>query len=232
MPAVDFRLLLVTDRQQTRGRSLLDVLTDALAAGVSAIQLRERELTSRDLVRLAKEVHELTAAHGAQLLINDRIDIAMTFNGAGVHLRANSLPVVTARNILGTQRLIGISTHSVEEAVRAEAEGADYVVLGPIYATPSKAVYGAPLGVGTLEEACRLVRVPIIGIGGVTAARADEMRRAGAFGVAVVTAVLGAVDVKHATHELLEAVSMFSSHHDAPPSHASSRSPVDHEKSG
>ncbi len=211
MPAVDFRLLLVTDRQQTRGRSLLDVLTDALTAGVPAVQLRERELSSRDLLRLAKTVHQLTTAHGAQLLINDRVDVAMAFDGVGVHLRANSLPVAAAKQILGTQRLIGISTHSVEEVVRAEAEGADYVVLGPIYATPTKAIYGAPLGVGILEEACRLVRVPIIGIGGVTAARVDEMRRAGAFGVAVVAAVLDAVDVKRATHELLEAVSMRSS---------------------
>lgn len=211
MPAVDFRLLLVTDRQQTCGRSLLELLTSALAAGLPAIQLRERDLSSREVLRLVQEVHQLTIAHRAQLLINDRVDIAMALDGIGVHLRANSLPVATTRKMLGTQRLIGISTHSVEEVVRAEAEGADYVVLGPIYDTPSKTVYGAPLGVRALEEACRLVRVPVIGIGGVTAARVDEMRRAGAFGVAVVTAVLGAVDVEHATRDLLEALSMSSS---------------------
>lgn len=211
MPTLASRLLLVTDRLQTRGRPLVRVLSSALAAGVLAIQLRERDLSSRDLLRLAQEVHQLTTASGAQLLINDRVDVALALGGVGVHLRANSLPLTTARKILGLQRLIGISTHSVEEAVRAEAEGADYVVLGPIYETPSKTIYGAPLGVRTLEEACRVVRVPIIGIGGVTAARADEIRRAGAFGVAVVTAVLGAADVEHATRELLNTVSMPSS---------------------
>lgn len=211
MPTLASRLLLVTDRLQTRGRPLVRVLSSALAAGVLAIQLRERDLSSRDLLRLAQEVHQLTTASGAQLLINDRVDVALALGGVGVHLRANSLPLTTARKILGLQRLIGISTHSVEEAVRAEAEGADYVVLGPIYETPSKTIYGAPLGVRTLEEACRVVRVPILGIGGVTAARADEIRRAGAFGVAVVTAVLGAGDVEHATRELLNAVSMPSS---------------------
>jgi thiamine-phosphate pyrophosphorylase len=210
MPTLASRLLLVTDRLQTRGRPLLRVLASALAAGVLAIQLRERDLSSRDLLRLAQEVHQLTTASGAQLLINDRVDIALALDAAGVHLRANSLPVATARKILGVRRLIGISTHSVEETVRAEGEGADYVVLGPIYETPSKTMYGAPLGVHTLEETSRLVRVPIIGIGGVTAARAGEIRRAGAFGVAVVTAVLGAGDVERATHELLDAVSMSS----------------------
>jgi thiamine-phosphate pyrophosphorylase len=211
MPTLASRLLLVTDRLQTRGRPLLRVLASALAAGVLAIQLRERDLSSRELLRLAQQVHQLTTASGAQLLINDRVDIALALDGAGVHLRANSLPVATARKILGVRRLLGISTHSVEETVRAEGEGADYVVLGPIYETPSKTMYGAPLGVHRLEEACRLVRVPIIGIGGVTAARAGEIRRAGAFGVAVVTAVLGAGDVECATHELLDAVSMSSS---------------------
>lgn len=211
MPTLASRLLLVTDRLQTRGRPQLRVLASALATDVLAIQLRERDLSSRDLLRLAQEVHQLTTASGAQLLINDRVDIALALDGVGVHLRANSLPVATARKILGIRRLIGISTHSVEEAVRAEGEGADYVVLGPIYETSSKTMYGAPLGVHTLEEACRLVRVPIIGIGGVTAARAGEIRRAGAFGVAVVTAVLGAGDVEHATRELLDAVSMSSS---------------------
>jgi thiamine-phosphate pyrophosphorylase len=211
MPQLNSRLLLVTDRQQTRGRPLLDVLTSALAAGVRAIQVRERDLTARDLFGLAREVYRLTTVQQAQLLINDRVDIAMVFDGVGVHLRANSLPVAAARKLLGGQRLIGISTHSVEEVVRAEAEGADYVVLGPIYETPSKTVYGAPLGVRAIEEACRRVRVPVVGIGGVTAARVAEIRRAGAFGVAVVTAVLGAVDVERATHEVLDAVSMSTS---------------------
>jgi len=153
MPAVNFRLLLVTDRQQTGGRPLLDVLRSALAAGVRAIQLRERDLSSRDLLRLAQDVQRLTIVAGGQLLINDRVDVAMTLDNVGVHLRANSLPVAVARKLLGGQRLIGISAHSVDDVVRAEAEGADYVVLGPIYETPSKTIYGAPLGVSTCPRA-------------------------------------------------------------------------------
>jgi thiamine-phosphate pyrophosphorylase len=207
MPPVDFRLLVVTDRHQTNGRPLVPLLQRVLAVGVSMIQLRERDLSARELVTLAREVQAVTASARSQLLINDRIDVALALEGVGVHLRSNSLPVPVARQLLGAQRLLGISVHAVEEAVRAESQGADYIVLGPIYETPSKQMFGPPLGIHTLEKACSLVRIPIIGIGGVTAARAREMRRAGAFGAAVITAILGANDVESATRELLDAVS-------------------------
>ena len=206
MPGVDFRLLLVTDRHQTNGRPLVPLLQRVLTAGISMVQLRERDLSARELVTLAREVQAVMASRRSQLLINDRIDVALTLEGVGVHLRNNSLPVSVARQLLGARRLLGVSVHTVEEVLSAQSQGADYIVLGPIYETPSKQMFGPPLGIHTLEKACRLVRVPIIGIGGVTAARAREMRRAGAFGVAVITAILGAADVESATRELLDAV--------------------------
>ncbi len=202
------RLLVVTDRHQTRGRPLVPLLQRVVNAGTPAIQLRERDLSTRELVTLAREVQAVTASHRSQLFINDRIDVALALEGVGVHLRSNSLPVSVARQMLGTQRLLGISVHSVEEAVQGESQGADYIVLGPIYDTPSKQLFGLPLGVHTVEKTCRLVRIPIIGIGGVTAARAREMRRAGAFGAAVITAILGATDVESAARELLDAVTL------------------------
>jgi len=209
MPGVDFRLLLVTDRHQTNGRPLVSLLQRVLTAGAPAIQLRERDLSARELVTLAREAQAVTASRRSQLLINDRIDVALALEGVGVHLRANSLPVSVARQLLGVQRLLGVSVHAIEEVLSAQSQGADYIVLGPIYETPSKQMFGPPLGIHTLEKACRLVRIPIIGIGGVTAARAREMRRAGAFGVAVITAVLGAADVESATRELLDAVTLL-----------------------
>lgn len=210
MPGVDFRLLLVTDRRQTKGRPLVPLLQRVLTAAAPAIQLRERDLSARELMTLAREVQALTASHRSQLLINDRIDVALALEGVGVHLRSKSLPVPVARQMLGAQRLLGISVHAVEEAVQAESQGVDYIVLGPIYETPSKQMFGPPLGIHTLEKACKLVRVPIIGIGGVTAARAREMRRAGAFGAAVITAILSAPDVESAASELLDAVTRVS----------------------
>jgi thiamine-phosphate pyrophosphorylase len=206
MPQLESRLFLVTDRHQTNGRPLVPLLQRVLTAAAPAIQLRERGLSARELVTLAREVQAVTASRRSQLLINDRIDIALALEGVGVHLRSNSLPVPVARQVLGAQRLLGISVHSVEEGLSAQSQGADYIVLGPIYETPSKQLFGPPLGIHILEKACRLVRIPIFGIGGVTAARAREMRYAGAFGVAVITAILGATDVEAAARELFDAV--------------------------
>jgi thiamine-phosphate pyrophosphorylase len=209
MPQLESRLFLVTDRHQTNGRPLVPLLQRVLTAGVPAIQLRERDLSAKELVTLAREVQAVMASRRPQLLINDRIDVALALEGVGVHLRSNSLAVSVARQLLGAERLLGISVHAVEEAVQVESQGVYYIVLGPIYETPTKRMFGPPLGIHTLEKACRLVRIPIIGIGGVTAARVREMRCAGAFGVAVITAVLGAVDVESAARELFDAVTLL-----------------------
>ena len=209
MPQLESRLFLVTDRHQTNGRPLVPLLQRVRTTAAPAIQLRERDLSARELVTLAREVQAVTASRRSPLLINDRIDVALALEGVGVNLRSNSLPVLVARQLLGARRLLGISVHAVEEAVQAELQGADYVIFGPIYETPSKRMFGPPLGIHTLEKACRLVRIPIIGIGGVTVARAREMRCAGAFGVAVITAILGAADVESATRELLDAVTLL-----------------------
>ena len=208
MLTLSSRLLVVTDRHQTNGRPLVPLLQQVLTAGTPAIQLRERDLSARELVTLAHEAQAVTASRGAQLLINDRIDVALALEGVGVHLRSNSLPVSVARQMLGPQRLLGLSVHSVEEGLSAQSQGADYIVLGPVYETPTKQMYGPPLGIHTLEKACGLIRIPIFGIGGVTAARAREMRRAGAFGAAVITAILGAKDVESATRELVDALTL------------------------
>ena len=209
MPQLESRLFVVTDRHQTNGRPLVPLLQRVLTVGAPAIQLRERDLSAKELVTLAREVQAVMASRRSQLLINDRVDVALALEGVGVHLRSNSLPVSVARQLLGAQRLLGVSVHAVEEAVRVESQGVDYIVLGPIYETPTKQMFGPPLGIQTLEKACRLVRIPIIGIGGVTAARVREMRCAGAFGVAVITAVLGAVNVESAARELLDAVTLL-----------------------
>jgi thiamine-phosphate pyrophosphorylase len=208
MPTLSSRLLVVTDRHQTNGRPLVPLLQRVLTAAAPAIQLRERDLSVRELVTLARQVRAVTASSNSQLLINDRIDVALALEGVGIHLRSNSLPLSVARQMLGNHRLLGISVHSVEEGLSAQSQGADYIVLGPIYETPSKLMFGPPLGIHTLEKACKLVRIPIIGIGGVTAARAREMRCAGAFGAAVISAILGVTDVESAARELLDAVTL------------------------
>src|SRR5262245_44160528 len=155
MPSLQSRLLLVTDRHQTKGRSLKSILLDVLNVGSPAIQLRERDLSANDLLELAREVQTLTSQRNSELVVNDRIDVALSLEEeVGVHLRSNSLPITVARRLLGPQRLLGVSAHSMDEAMRAEGEGADYVVLGPVYDTPSKQAFGSPLGLSKLEEIC------------------------------------------------------------------------------
>ncbi|MEW6544017.1 MAG: thiamine phosphate synthase [Nitrospirota bacterium] len=208
MPCVDFPLYLITDRHQTGGRPLVPLLRDALDAGVRAVQVRERDLATRPLLDLAEQILPLARNRRARMLINDRVDLAMALDADGVHLRADSLPVSVARRLLGQDRLIGVSAHSVDDVLRAECDGADFTVLGPIYETPSKRAYGPPIGLGPIEEAARRCRIPVFAIGGITAARVGEVRRAGAFGVAVISSILSAERVEAAVCGLLEALAV------------------------
>ncbi len=206
MPRIDFPVYLISDRHQTGGRPLGPLIQQAVKAGIRAVQLRERDLSTRSLLALAEEVQGYTRASGAALFVNDRGDLAMALGAEGVHLRSDSMPVGAARKLLGPERLIGVSTHSVEEVVKAEGEGADFAVLGPVYETSSKLTYGSPLGLSPIEQAARRCRIPVFAIGGLTASRAREVRLAGAFGVAVISSILGAASVEIAVREMLAAV--------------------------
>ncbi|MEK6716652.1 MAG: thiamine phosphate synthase [candidate division NC10 bacterium] len=196
----------MTDRHQTGGRDLLEVVGQALRAGVRAVQLREKDLTTRDLYHLAGKLLAVTREAGAALLINDRVDVAMALPADGVHLTRRSLPPKEARELLGPARLIGISCHSLAEVREAVDGGADFVVLGPIFETPSKMPYGAPLTTALLQQARAATTLPVLAIGGINPARVPEVMAAGADGVAVISAVMAAADFGAAASELLAAV--------------------------
>lgn len=188
---IDFNLYLITDRHQVAsGHTLPQVIQAALDAGVKAIQLREKDLPTDQLHRLAAELRALTCRYGARLLINDRIDIGQAVEADGVHLGGQSLPVETARQLLGPDKLIGVSTHSLDQIDRAARGGADFVTFGPVYATPSKAAYGPPLGIGALTRACRHSAVPVFALGGVNPARRPEVLACGAAGIALISAII------------------------------------------
>jgi thiamine-phosphate pyrophosphorylase len=201
----DWSLYLVTDRTQTRGRPLLDVVEAALGAGVRAVQLRERTATGRELVELARALRTATRRCGAALLINDRIDVALACDADGVHLPARSFTIADARALLGPTRLIGVSTHAVDEVVAAARAGADFAVFGPVFATPSKHAFGPPLGLGALAAASKATALPVLAIGGIEAERVAAVKRHGAVGVAVIRAVLAADDPARAAGALLAA---------------------------
>jgi thiamine-phosphate pyrophosphorylase len=206
MPPVNFRLLLVTDRHRAHGRSLPSVLQQAVEAGLPAVHLRERDLPTKELLQLAQEIRAITLPRTVPLIINDRVDLMLALNLDGVHLRANSLPVAAVRRLAGADRLIGVSTHSVADVRQANRDGADYVVFGPIFDTPSKRQFGSPVGLEQLAEVCRLSAIPVFAIGGVTRLSIPDVLRAGGHGVAVIGAILDRDDVAAATREMAAAL--------------------------
>ena len=186
-----FSLCLVTNRSQVAG-SLEEAVETCLEAGLKAVQLREKDLEVRDLLSLAGRFRELTRRHGARLLVNDRADVALAVGADGVQRTATSLPVWALRSISPSGFMIGASIHSVAEARIAEPEGADFLVFGPVYDTASKRQYGPPQGLAALERVASAVRLPVFAVGGITPERVSEVMRAGASGVAVIGAILGA----------------------------------------
>jgi len=196
MVQVGFRLCLITDRHQTGGRALVPLIQEAAAAGLEAVQLREKDLPIRPLLALADEIRQITTKTGTRLLINGRIDIALAVGADGVHLPSDGLPVEVAKGLLRPGMVLGVSCHSAQEVIAAANAGADYAVLGPIYRTPSKERYGAPLGLAVLEDAIKRAPLPIFAIGGIRREDLEALFGAGVFGVALSRALLQAQDVR------------------------------------
>jgi thiamine-phosphate pyrophosphorylase len=201
--AVDFDLYLVTDRNQTSGRDLLWVLQQALDGGVKAIQLREKYLSGKDLFLLAEKTCKLCQAYRAALFINDRVDVALAIDATGVQLSKVSLPIATARALLGSQKCIGVSTHSLQEAREAEQNGADFVLFGPVYFTDSKAAYGAPQGLPALKTIVDNVSLPVYAIGGIKSKNIESTKNIGVRGVALISAIVSAESPKKAAEQML-----------------------------
>jgi thiamine-phosphate pyrophosphorylase len=195
MPKPDFRLYLITDR---RLGPVEKAAEEALLGGARAMQLREKDLPVRELLDMALRLRDMTKRYGARLFINDRVDVALSVEADGVHLGGQSIPVQAVKRI-SDKLVIGVSTHSLEDATKAEAEGADFITFGPIYSTPSKAAYGEPVGVERLREVCRAVSVPVFALGGIKADNVEEVLGAGAHGVALISAVFGAADTRKET---------------------------------
>ncbi|HLF85849.1 MAG TPA: thiamine phosphate synthase [Nitrospiria bacterium] len=205
----DFDIYLITDQTKTGGRYLKDIIAEALRGGIRGVQLREKDLPTRELLSLAAELREITRKAGARLLINGRIDICLAVEADGVHIGTNSIPADIARGILGSDKVIGVSAHSLSEALMAQSQGADFITLGPIYHTESKAAYGAPLGIEMIKKVRGEIDIPIFAIGGLRVDNIGPLIEAGAFGIAMISSVMSARDIKDAAMEFVSKMKFF-----------------------
>lgn len=204
--SLDCRLCVVTDRSLAGGRDLLEIVSESLAGGANIIQLREKEISSREFLKTALSVRKLFEDYPDRLfIVNDRLDIALASGAGGVHLGRDDMPVSAARKLAGPDFVIGASVSSAREAVKAASEGASYLGAGAVYPTPTKPESGA-VGLDGLREIAGAAGIPVIAIGGVNSGNAFDVIKAGASGAAVVSAVMAAENPREASREILDAV--------------------------
>ena len=200
--AKDLLLYLCTDRILAKGRPLAEAVDAAIAGGVTMVQLREKNAETLEFYTIARELAAITRRRGVPLVINDRIDIALAIGAGGLHLGQTDMPLAEARRLVGKDMFIGISASTVEEALKAERGGADYLGVGAVFPTGSKADAGEAVGIVRVTEIRAAVKLPIVAIGGIGPANAASVMAAGADGVAVISAILSQPDIKYAAKAL------------------------------
>ncbi|MDE3054543.1 MAG: thiamine phosphate synthase [Gemmatimonadota bacterium] len=203
---IDLGLYLVVGPDVTRGRPVRDVVLAAVAGGATAVQLRQKEGRTRDFVNQARALLPELRARGVPLVVNDRVDVAMAVGADGVHVGQDDMQAADVRRLVGETMIVGLSITTADEARLADPALVDYAGVGPIFATPSKSDAAPPMGLEGTREACRLLRVPAVAIGGIDAANAAEVIAAGVEGVSVISAICGADDPERAARELARVV--------------------------
>ena len=197
-----FRLYLVTNRYQDSLESFLEKVETACRSGVTIIQLREKNLTTNQYYQLAKQVKEITDAYQVPLIIDDRLDVCLAVDAAGLHIGDDELPVSVARKVLGPEKILGVTAKTVKRALEAETSGADYLGTGAIFPTTTKE--NAPITlISTLKTICQTVAIPVVAIGGLTSENIDQLAATGIAGVAVVRDLMQAEDIEAKTQAFL-----------------------------
>ena len=205
--SIDYSLYLVTDRGMIGRRSLIQVIEESIQGGVTVVQLREKHASTREFFELAVAVKKRMEPHGIPLIINDRLDIALACRADGVHVGQSDMDCRIVRKIVGREMLVGVSVSTVEEALRAESDGADYLGVSPVFDTPTKTDTPNATGLEGLRSIRQSVTLPLVGIGGIKASNAARILEHGADGIAVVSAIIAAPEPLAAAQELRVAVS-------------------------
>jgi thiamine-phosphate pyrophosphorylase len=197
----------LTDATLSHGRSHVEVAAEAVAGGADVVQLREKDAPGRVLYDIARQIRRLTLDAGVPFIVDDRVDIALAAGADGVHVGQDDLPATEARRLIGPDRILGVSAASLEEALSAERDGADYIGFGPVFeARETKPDTVPPRGLELLAEVCDRCAVPVIAIGGINHGNVARVIAAGAGGVAVISGVVGAHDIAAAVRDLKERI--------------------------
>ena len=203
---IDFKVYAITNRRSCAPTPLVNVVSELLDAGVTAIQLREKDLNDTKLIELAQPIAKLCRNYEAKLFINTNTHIALEVGASGIHLPANAESVETVKARTGDNLYVGCSVHSLEAAQKRAAEGADFVTYSPIYPTTSKPGYGPAVGIEGLTEIVKTVKLPVFALGGITPTRVSECLAAGAFGVAVMSGVMSPTGAGEQARRYLQAL--------------------------
>ena len=203
------KLYLVTDRSLSSGRSLEEVVSEAVAGGVTMVQLREKDASTGEFVELAFRLKEILKPYNVPLIINDRVDVALAVDAEGLHIGQSDMPYEIARKLLGPDKIIGLSVENMDDLLEANRLDVDYVGISPVYGTPTKTDTAEPFGLEGLRRAVALSDHPTVAIGGMNAGTIADVIAAGTDGVAVVSAICPADSPRSAAKELLEIIDRF-----------------------
>ena len=202
--AGSLRLYLVTDRGIAGRRDMMDIVSEAVAGGVTMVQLREKMCCTREFVELARGLKRILSASGVPLIINDRVDVALASGADGVHIGQSDMPYDMARSLLGDDSIIGLSVENFGQIVESNAIDVEYIGVSPVFSTPTKTDTAKPFGLDGLREAVRLSQHPVVGIGGINIGNAAEVMDCGADGIAVVSAIMAADSPRESAKQLFE----------------------------
>ncbi|HHY22055.1 MAG TPA: thiamine phosphate synthase [Bacilli bacterium] len=202
----DFKLYAITGEEFHRGRDLITVMEEAIQGGADIIQLRDKKSSKLEVLQKARALRELTKKYDVTFIVNDHIDVALSVDADGIHLGQDDLPLVEARKIVGPNKIIGISTHAIEEAREAEKNGADYIGVGPIFATKSKEDVTDPVTTNYIQQVVQEMTIPFVAIGGIKLHNVDEVLQAGATRICAISEIVGATDVRAVCESFIEKI--------------------------
>lgn len=197
-----YQLYLVTDSEATQGRDFISIVLDAVKGGVTMVQLREKKATTRHFVELGTALHQALQPLGIPLIVNDRVDIALAIRAEGVHIGQSDMPYAMVREILGHDKIVGLSVENMQQVVEANQLDVDYIGISPVFATPTKTDTAQPFGLDGLRQAVAISQHPTVAIGGINIHTAAEVMKCGTDGIAVVSAIMSNDNPQQAARQL------------------------------